>query len=121
MRRFIDDGHSLALRALRKCIGTETTGAATTAPPHLVIEEISSRDWASATFVGQHHQIDLRLEGGASAVISAAEAVRARIGTMEVEGGDKFLAEAAVTHCALSASGAGAAARITIEALTLEA
>lgn len=50
---------------------TDVMGAADREKPTLVIEEVRSREWASATFVGAVHEFDLRIEGDADAVASA--------------------------------------------------
>jgi hypothetical protein len=56
-----DDAGALAAR-----LGTKPTGAA--AAPLLLVESLGCVPWASATFVGQTHWLEIRLEGRAEAV-----------------------------------------------------
>lgn len=51
--------------------------------PILVIETIVSNDWASATFVGARHQLDLRLDGAPAAVATALAALVAGLPELE--------------------------------------
>lgn len=114
MRHPIQDGHTLALRAIRKLIVAGHTA------PLLVVEEIASRDWASATFVGQLHCFEIRLEGSAAAVTAAVARIEAKLPEVDVAMPGHLLAEAAVTATAIVAPQvARYAARLTIEALTL--
>lgn len=41
----------------------------------LIVENIRSDDWASATFVGATHALELRIEGAAQTVAAAAAAL----------------------------------------------
>jgi len=121
MKHFIQDGHSLVLRSLRKLVGTETVADATTAAVQLVIEEIGSKDWASATFVGQLHRVEARLEGEAGAVGAALLRVRDGIAECDAGTGAQFIAEAALVSAAIESLNGRGVARIVIDALTLEA
>lgn len=47
--------------------------------PMLIVEEICSRDWASATFVGARITMALRLEGERAGVAAALAALDARL------------------------------------------
>jgi hypothetical protein len=57
--------HAAILRAIVDEAGTD---GADREKPILVIEEIRSTDWASATFVGARHEMEIRLDGEAGAV-----------------------------------------------------
>lgn len=41
--------------------------------PFMIVEEVRSVDWASATFIGARHRFDLRIEGEDGAVAQAVE------------------------------------------------
>lgn len=122
MKAFIQDGHTLVLRAVRKLVavpgdlGTvERAGA-----PHIIIEAIETRDWASATFVGQQHRLMLRLEGNAGCVADAVERLSAGLAEVDVAAAGYFLADAALEGFNLTLDGEVAVAEITVEALTIE-
>jgi hypothetical protein len=70
MRPFSNHVHAALLRAIASEAGLD---ARDREKPILIVEEIRSVDWASATFIGARHEIDLRLEGTAAAVAAAAE------------------------------------------------
>jgi hypothetical protein len=65
--------------------------------PMLTIQEIATRDWASATFVGATHQLDLCLEGSAAAVSAAVEQLRARLDEAEIAVPGHIVADIALT------------------------
>jgi len=122
VKAFIQDGHTLVLRAVRKLVavpgdlGTvERAGA-----PHIIIEAIETRDWASATFVGQQHRLMLRLEGNAGCVADAVERLSAGLAEVDVAGAGYFLADAALEGFTLTLDDEVAVAEITVEALTIE-
>lgn len=56
------------LRAVATCGGLS---ASDRQKPIMVVENIVSTDWASATFVGATHVLDLRFEGRASDIADA--------------------------------------------------
>jgi hypothetical protein len=60
--------------------------------PILVIEEIRSTDWASATFAGAIHEFELRIEGIAAHVAAALEAL-AGLPDLEIPMSGHFVAE----------------------------
>ncbi len=47
--------------------------------PILIVEEIVSTDWASATFIGARHRLALRLQGTAPAVDDAQTRLASRL------------------------------------------
>ena len=118
MKPFVHDGHAIVLAALRRLVRGIREDAHT---PLLIIEELQSQDWASATFVGQQHRIEVRLEGGAEAVTAALLSVRDGIAEADGSSDRYFIAEAALAGAVLDATGPRATARLMIEALTLEA
>lgn len=65
--------------------------------PILVVEAIRSTDWASATFVGATHEIDLRLEGERIAVETVLQHLETRLPDCEIPIAGQIVAEIAVT------------------------
>jgi hypothetical protein len=120
MRTLMDDGHGLVLRTIRRLL-VEAAGRDARVPA-LVVEEIASVDWASLTFVGRRHRLELRLEGDAAALDRACAALDALLPDIEGSDGRHLLAQAGLVACEPAPAGLGAAAqRCVIEALTLEA
>ncbi len=64
--------------------------------PILIVEEIRSSDWASATFVGKLHAFDLRIEGAALAVATAMTALESGLADRDIAIGGQIVAEIAV-------------------------
>lgn len=82
----------------------------------MVIEEIRSRSWASATFVGARHELTFRIEGqGAQA---AAGAFLETLTDAEFELRNHVLADIALV--AEERLDGGGCVRISLEALTVE-
>jgi len=113
VRSFIQDGHSLVLRVIRKLVADPAVV--------LVVEEVHSRDWASATFVGQLHRMDCKLKGSFEAVQAAAQRLRDELPESDADGSERlFLADASVTALRMTGRRDGrATASLSIEALTL--
>lgn len=63
-------GH-VATRLLREIEALVRIGNEDRQKPTMIVEEIRSTDWASLTFVGQRHELDLRLDGDGDAVAAA--------------------------------------------------
>ena len=117
MKPFIQDGHSLALRAIRAALGPSEA--------RLVIEEIATVDWASATFVGKRHRCDVRIEGAPDVVTCALARLSRDLPEVDVATNAYFLADISVcaverVACDTPACAAVAFAAVTIEALTIE-
>lgn len=88
--------------------------------PILVIEAIRSVDWASATFVGERHEFDLRLEGDAAAVTAALTILETGLSESEIPLGRAFVAEIRVVAGGCRPLEAGRVARhLCIEALSI--
>ncbi len=122
MKPFIQDGHTLVLRAVRKLVAVpgDMNTAERADAPRLIIESIETRDWVSATFIGQQHMLMLRLEGDAEGVAKAVERLSAGLAEVDVAGAGYFLADAALEGSTLTLDGDMAVAELTIEALTIE-
>jgi hypothetical protein len=74
---------SIEAALLRGVAEAARLDAADREKPMLVVEEIRSLDWASATFVGARITLALRLEGEAASVRDALAALAARLGDWE--------------------------------------
>lgn len=122
MKPFIQDGHTLALRAVRKLVAASCAAdtASGAGEPRLVIECIETIDWASVTFVGKRHMLDLRLEGAGEAVTRAVERLAADLPEVDVEGAGWFLADAGLDNFEVVLDHSVAVARIRVAALTIE-
>ena len=68
MRTIANHVQATILRGIAECAGILP---ADRQKPMLVIEEIVSTDWASATFLGATHDFSLRLDGEAAPVAAA--------------------------------------------------
>ena len=64
--------------------------------PVMIVEEIESTDWASATFVGATHQITIRLEGGPKVVNACATGIVNNLPEREIPIAGRIVAELAV-------------------------
>jgi len=80
-----------------------------------VVEEISSRSWASATFVGARHELTFRLEGESAA--AAADRFLRNLEAAEFELRGHLLADIALV---LEERFDDGLVRIALEALTVE-
>lgn len=68
--------------------------------PILILESIDSEDWASATFIGQRHWLELRIAGSAQAVMQAERRLHALLGEIEIDIHGHIVADLAVTSVA---------------------
>lgn len=88
----------LALHLVRAV--ADEAGAATiagAASAQLIVEELVTRDWASATFTGALHRLDLRLDGPAASVAQACDRLQAGLSTRDIPLPGHFVAEIALT------------------------
>jgi hypothetical protein len=65
--------------------------------PIMVIGEIRTTDWASATFVGARHEIDVRLDGEPGAIAAAVDRLTSRLPERDIPISGHIVAEIAVT------------------------
>lgn len=77
------------LRAVAELIGASDDRKKTI----LVVEEVRSVEWASATFVGARHEIDLRIEGEATKVTAALARMVAELSDLEIPVAGHIIAE----------------------------
>ncbi len=89
--------------------------------PMMVIEELRSTEWASATFIGQRHEFDLRIEGDAAGVAAALARLTADLADHEIGLAGHIMAEIAVTPGRLRQRDTGTVAQaLLIEALVIK-
>lgn len=90
-------------------------------PPLLVIEDLQETPWASLTFNGTRHHLDLRLSGSAQAVEEAADALSTWTEEADPLPGGHFLAEVQITETAREIGGTGRMLLcLRLDALTIE-
>ncbi len=85
-------GH-VATAILREIGAMTRIGSADRQKPMLVIEELRAFDWASVTFVGQRHEMDLRLDGDADVVAAAMVRLGDDLAAADIAMAGHFIAE----------------------------
>lgn len=85
-------GH-VATRLLREIEALVRIGDNDRQKPSVIVEEIRSTDWASLTFVGQRHALDLRLEGEADAVAAVLTRIVETLAEHEIPIAGHFVAD----------------------------
>mgnify|MGYP005816549489 CR=1 FL=1 len=126
MRMLLADAHVRLLRAMRQAIAADRwfdpwLGDAGGAGPALVIEDFSSEPWASLTFTGMRHRIDIRLEGRQVEVEAAYDRLRALMTEPDLELAGHFLAEIELSFTRGEVREDGSMAMtLCYEALTIE-
>ena len=132
MRPLTRDAHRPLMQALRQIVGLGDTVAGLTAkldarppspatPPLMLVESIGSEPWASATFVGQTHWIELQLEGHGDAVAATCRRLEAELGEAEFDVAGHIVADVAV-EAALPVTAANGitSCNLRLEILTIE-
>lgn len=66
MRGMISTAQGALLRGIRRFLEDDDGGW-----PAMVVEAVASEDWASATFIGQRHRLELNFNGGDVARVDA--------------------------------------------------
>ncbi len=96
MRLQLTDVHTRLLRSIRSLIAADPNLAQwldDSDGPRLIIEGFDSEPWASLTFSGTRHRLDIRLQGPGHAVADASVHLRALLKEPELELPGHFLAE----------------------------
>lgn len=122
MRRQMGGVHGALLRGLKRLLSLDAGLAALPGGevPAMVVEEMETEPWASVTFAGWRHRIELRLEGDGQAVEAAVERAGALIERADLTLPGHLLAEIAVTGAdSRWLDGGQMATCLTIEALTV--
>lgn len=130
MSHALGGGHNALLRVLRGLTSGGLEGKSSFAglldpddrkTPTLVIEALDSVSWASATFLGQRHRLELRLDGGDGGVAeSMAERLARRLLDIELGTVGHVLVDISHVGTELVDREGIVSARLTFEALTLE-
>jgi hypothetical protein len=109
----------LALHLVR-AVAAEAGVAFAGEKPALIVEELTAHDWASATFQGALHRLDLRLEGPDDLVAQACARLHAGLPTRDIPLPGHFVAEIALTLGNLIHSGAICVSQsLTVNALII--
>jgi hypothetical protein len=101
--------------------GSETEGADAAGLPLLVIEDFLEEPWASLTFSGTRHRLDLRLQGGTQAIEQAMAAISAWTDEDDPLFAGHFLAEVQITETAREiCEGGRMSVCLRLDALTIK-
>jgi len=88
--------------------------------PVLIVEDIRSEDWASVTFIGATHALDLRLEGDADAVAAATRRLTSELAEYDIPVAGQIVADIAVTLSSVAAAANNNIAQLlTVNLLTV--
>jgi hypothetical protein len=118
----INDGHGALLRGIRHLM----TGDPALAPlldgelPSLTIENMTSEAWASVTFSGQRHRVDLKLRGHGAELDRMRERLRARLHDAEIELRGHVLVDMTLARAETCSEDGEEVCRLSFEALTVE-
>jgi hypothetical protein len=97
MRQLLTDAHVRLLRAVRNAITSDQWlqpwMQMAADGPALVVEDFASEPWASLTFCGMRHRLDIRLSGTQQDVETAYDRLKAILETPEFDLPGHFLAE----------------------------
>jgi hypothetical protein len=85
--------HHIEAALLRGIAGAARLDALDRQKPMLIVEEIETVDWASATFIGARITLHLRLEGPAFPVSAAFEALEERLTDWEFRVSGQIVAD----------------------------
>jgi hypothetical protein len=124
MRSRLSDPQAQLLRVLRTRVGPDpwiATPGASDGPPALVLESFEAEPWASLTFSGMRHSVELRLDGATGAVDTVHDDLA--LWALEPECGlaGHFLAELQITETAREVRDGGRMSlSLRLEALTIE-
>ena len=96
MRMSLGRASAALLRAVRMVVGDAADGAAgraTDDTPLLAVSAFESEPWASLTFSGARHRLEVRLEGRAAQVREARARLAASLAEMDLTIPGQFLAD----------------------------
>ena len=113
MKPFPSRAHGPLLAAIRRLTAAGGGGAA------LIVEAVRAEDWASLTFAGEKHWLELRLDGSAAAVAAARDRLERALADAEIEVPGHIVADIALTGATLAGSGDRVSCRLKFEALTI--
>lgn len=123
MQMFASRIHAPLRAALLDLLAAHAASAGFTALdrdlPTITVEEVAVEDWASLTFDGQRHRIELRLDGDPALLAAAGKAIAAELGQVEFTVPGHLVADIALVATDFARSGAAASRRLCIEVLTI--
>lgn len=90
-------GNHIQAAILRAIAAEAGADSADREKPIMIVEEIRSMEWASATFVGARHEIDLRIEGDPAAVAMAVSRLVTGLPERDIPVTGHIVAEIAAT------------------------
>ncbi|WP_199553609.1 hypothetical protein [Sandaracinobacteroides hominis] len=124
MRAGLTDPHIRLLRRMREWISTDpwfVDWRDRGGKPSLAIESFDSAPWASLTFSGMRHVLDVRLDGAGTDVEQALAQLREQLPETDLGIAGHFLAEIQVVETALEIGEDGRTSLcLRVEALTIE-
>ncbi len=113
-------GHHIALAIVRAVGQIAQFSASDRHKPTMIVENASSTDWASATFVGATHDIELHIVGSGAEVEAAVAAIEARLRDHEFTIAGHIVAEIAVLpRCSIAVADRMISKSLTVNALTI--
>lgn len=115
MRPILTGGQGALLRSLERWLAAEQ---ARRGLPLLVVESLDSEAWASATFTGARHRLEVRIEG--ERAVSAAAAIAARLAEAELLVPGAIVADVALVRQDTDLGPDGALCRLVFELLTVD-
>ncbi len=122
MRSDLSSANIRILRRLQEWLAEILPGdpGANGAEPALVVEGFESEPWASLTFTGSKHVIELRLSGEREEIRRVVERLRCELADMDLGLAGHFLADAGITETACSVDKSGRTCLgLRLEALTI--
>ena len=114
-------GHYPATAIVRHIQQLARIGVEDREKPTMIVEDIQSTDWASITFSGHRHVLDLRLEGESDVVAATIVRLADEIGTVDLPIAGHFVAEIAVTATGIVETPAGPRCNHCIQWLKIDA
>lgn len=124
MRAGLTDPHVRLLRRMREWISADPWFAnwhGRDAKPSLSIESFGSEPWASLTFSGSRHALDLRLDGADGDVKQALQQLQEQLSETDLGLAGHFLADIQITETTAEIDENGRTSLcLRIEALTIE-
>lgn len=93
MRNAANHVHAAVLRAVAAITGIDPLNRE---KPALIVESITSQDWASLTFVGATHAIALRLEGDVDTIARMTRCLTARLPDHDIPVAGQIVADITV-------------------------
>ena len=86
----------------------------------MIVESISSDNWASATFVGQCHRFELRFEGPRYKLEALVDNLVHHVPEAEIEVPGHLVADFQIVEVRWDGNDLATAVAVTCEALTIE-